>query len=99
MSEEILKKIKHLVAVGTGDTKRLREILDTVKRGDPLVLSDFKYVEELASIDTTQQDKSTESKPKPVNMDDPLSLLRIRLAEGKITVEEFRELKKAITED
>ena len=100
MSEEILKKVKHFVAAGIGDTKRLREILDTIKRGDPVVLSDFRYIEELTASESDQQDKSTSSPlPKPVNMDESLSLLRIRLAEGSITIEEFRELKKAITED
>ena len=99
MSEEILKKVKHLVASGTGDTKRLRDILDTVKRGEPLVLSDFKYVDELSNAETAQSDDTEASQPRPANMDESLSLLRIRLAEGKITVEEFRDLKKAITED
>ena len=100
MSEEILKKVKHLVAAGLGDTKRLREILDTIKRGEPVVLSDFRYIEELTVTESEQQDKTTSSPPpKPSNMDESLSLLRIRLAEGNITIEEFRELKKAITED
>lgn len=99
MSEEVLKKVKHLVAAGLGDTKRLREILDTIKRGEPVVLSDFRYIEELTSTESEQQDKNTSPPPKPSNMDESLSLLRIRLAEGNITIEEFRELKKAITED
>ncbi len=99
MSEEILKKAKHFVAAGIGDTKRLRDILDTIKRGEPVVLSDFRYLEELTAVESEQQDKTTSSTPKPSNMDESLSLLRIRLAEGNITIEEFRELKKAITED
>jgi|SRR5579885_2254581 hypothetical protein len=99
MSEEILKKLKHLIAAGIGDTRRLRDMLDTVKRGEPLVLSDFKYIEELTTVKTEQQDKSASPTPKLANMDESLSLLRIRLAEGSITIEEFRELKKAITED
>lgn len=101
MSEEILKKVKHFVAAGIGDTKRLRDILDTIKRGEPLVLSDFRYIEELTVSESEQQDKTTSSPviPKPIDMDESLSLLRIRLAEGSITIEEFRELKKAITED
>lgn len=99
MSEEILKKVKHFVAAGIGDTKRLRDILDTIKRGEPLVLSDFRYIEELTTSESEQQDKTTPPIPRAANMDESLSLLRIRLAEGSITIEEFRELKKAITED
>ncbi len=99
MSEEILKKVKHFVAAGIGDTKRLRDILDTIKRGEPVVLSDFRYLEELTTVESERQDKTTSPPPRPSNMDESLSLLRIRLAEGNITIEEFRELKKAITED
>ncbi len=36
---------------------------------------------------------------KPSKRHESLELLRIRLAEGQITVEEFRKLKNAITED
>ncbi|TLX82106.1 MAG: hypothetical protein E6K98_06255 [Thaumarchaeota archaeon] len=105
MSEDLLKTVRDLIASRKGDAKRLRVIIDTIKQGNPLLLSDYRYIQSLTSDDSEQQvveDKyedrsSKKEKPKP--SDESLNLLRIRLAEGQITIDEFRELKKALTED
>lgn len=97
MSEEILKTIKGLLASGKGDSKRLREIIEVIKKGEPVVMSDYRYIQTL-----TESSKNVEEQApsvKPSKKDESLELLRIRLAEGQITVEQFRELKKALTED
>ena len=98
MSEDILKTIKGLMASGKGDSKRLREIIDVIKKGEPMVMSDYRYIQTL-----TESSKGTEGELgqiiKPSKNDESLELLRVRLAEGQITVEQFRELKKALTED
>ena len=98
MSEDILKTIKGLMASGKGDSKRLREIIEVIKKGEPMVMSDYRYIQTL-----TESSKSIEVEPgliaKPSKKDESLELLRVRLAEGQITVEQFRELKKALTED
>jgi hypothetical protein len=95
MSEEILQTIKNLLAVGRGDSKRLREIIETIKKGEPVVMSDYRYILNLtqASNDKEEQIQKVEHK-----IGSSLELLRIRLAEGKISIEEFRELKKTLTE-
>ncbi len=97
MSEDFLKNVKTLLASGKGDTERLREILDSVKQNNPVYMSDYKYVQNLNS---EQEEGKTESDNLPlgVKLEDPLEILRIRLAEGKITIDEFRELKKTITQ-
>jgi hypothetical protein len=98
MSEDLLKDVKTLLASGKGDAKRLREILDSIKQKNPVYMSDYKYIQSLVSGES--QENSAETKPKipeGVKVENPVELLRIRLAEGKITVDEFRELKKAIT--
>jgi hypothetical protein len=98
MSEDILKTIKGLMASGKGDSKRLREIIEIIKKGEPVVMSDYRYIQTL-----TESSKSIEGEQgpiaKPSKKDESLELLRVRLAEGQITVEQFRELKKALTED
>ncbi|MGB6462919.1 MAG: hypothetical protein WA799_08090 [Nitrosotalea sp.] len=99
MSEDFLKDVKTLLASGKGDTKRLREILDLIKQKNPVYMSDYKYIQSLISEESQGNNTETNPKiPEGVKTDNPLELLRIRLAEGKITADEFRELKKAISE-
>ena len=99
MAEDILKTIKNLLSFGKGDSKRLREIIETIKKGEPVVMSDYRYIQTL----TEEASKGVEGEQstiiKPSKRDASLELLRVRLAEGHITVEEFRELKKVLTED
>ncbi len=98
MSEDILKTIKGLLASGKGDSKRLREIIEVIKNGEPIVMSDYRYIQTLTeSAKNTEGDHPSIVKPNKKN--ESLELLRIRLAEGQITIEQFRELKKALTED
>jgi hypothetical protein len=98
MSEDILKTIKGLLASGKGDSKRLREIIEVIKKGEPIVMSDYRYIQTL-----TEPAKNVDGEQptivKPSKKNESLELLRVRLAEGQITVEQFRELKKALTED
>ena len=98
MSEDILKTIKGLMSSGKGDSKRLREIIEVIKKGEPVVMSDYRYIQTL-----TESSKGVEGEQRPIakssKKDESLELLRVRLAEGQITVEQFRELKKALTED
>jgi hypothetical protein len=98
MSEDILKTIKDLLASGKGNSKRLREIIEVIKKGEPIVMSDYRYIQTL-----TESAKSADGEQppivKPSKKNESLELLRVRLAEGQITVEQFRELKKALTED
>ena len=100
MSEDFVKDVKTLLASGKGDAKRIREILDSIKQKNPVYMSDYKYVQSLISEESRENNTETKSKiPEDVaKTDNPIELLRIRLAEGKITVDEFKELKKAITE-
>jgi hypothetical protein len=99
MSEDFVKDVKTFLASGKGDAKRLREILDLIKQKNPVYMSDYKYVQSLISEESQENTPETRSKiPEWVKTESPIELLRIRLAEGKITVDEFRELKKAIAE-
>ncbi len=97
MSEDFLKNVKTLLALGKGDTKRLREILDSMKQNNPVYMSDYKYVQNLNS-EEPEEIRTERSTLSGVKLEDPLEILRIRLAEGKITIDEFRELKKTITQ-
>ena len=99
MSEEILRTIKDLLASGKGDSKRLRMIIESVKKGEPIVMSDYKYIHTLAEESLKDVEGGGGSPIKPKKKDSSLELLRVRLAEGQITVEEFRKLKQALTED
>lgn len=98
MSEEIVKTVKTLLASGKGDAARLRDILDSVKQGNPVYMSDYKYVQNLVSGEEGQEKTENKDVPRDKRLDDPLELLRIRLAEGHITINEFRELKKTLNE-
>ena len=98
MSEDILKTIKGLMASGKGDSKRLREIIEVIKKGEPMVMSDYRYIQTLTKSSTGIEGQQG-SIAKQNKNNESLELLRVRLAEGQITVEQFRELKKALTED
>jgi hypothetical protein len=98
MSEDILKIVKNLLTSGKGDSKRLREIMEVIKKGEPVVMSDYRYIQSLTeSLKVVEGEQSPSIKPSKRH--ESLELLRVRLAEGQITVEEFRKLKNAITED
>jgi hypothetical protein len=97
MSEDMLKTIKGLLASGRGDTKRLRNIIEEIKSGEPVVMSDYRYIQNLLeSPDTPEKEQPVAPPPK---RDTSLEVLRVRLAEGQISIEEFRVLKKALTEE
>lgn len=98
MSEDMIKTIKGLLASGKGNPKRLREIIEIVKTGEPIVMSDYRYIENLLEASNGTDIEQTQSTPQP-KKDASLELLRVRLAEGQISIEEFRVLKKALTEE
>lgn len=98
MSEEMIKTIKGLLASGKGNPKRLREIIEIVKTGEPIVMSDYRYIENLLEAPNGTDIEQTQATPQP-KKDASLELLRVRLAEGQISIEEFRVLKKALTEE
>ena len=98
MSEDMLKTIKGLLVAGKGNPKRLREIMETVKNDEPIVMSDYRYIHDLleSSNNTEVEQPRVTTPPKK---DTSVELLRIRLAEGQISIEEFRVLKQALTEE
>lgn len=98
MSEDFSKDVKTLLAAGKGDAKRMREILEMIKRNEPVYMSDYKYVQNLISEESEKDKTENKDASSDIKLEDPLALLRLRLAEGKITIDEFRELKKTITE-
>ncbi len=82
MSEDILKTVKNLITSGKGDSKRLREIIEVIKKGESVVMSDYRYIQTL-----TESSKSVEGEQppstKPSKRHESLELLRVRLAEGQ----------------
>ncbi|HJT09946.1 MAG TPA: hypothetical protein VJ771_04105 [Candidatus Nitrosotalea sp.] len=98
MSEDFSKEVKRLLAAGKGDAKRMREILEMIKRNDPVYMSDYKYIQSLISEESEKDKTENKDASSDIKLEDPLALLRLRLAEGKITIDEFRELKKTISE-
>lgn len=65
MSEEIIRSVQNLINSGKGDSKRLHEILNTLKQGSPLYLSDFRYLESLTSNQTQQRPENKADRGKP----------------------------------
>lgn len=98
MSEDMLKTIKGLLAAGKGNPKRLRGIMETVKNDEPIVMSDYRYIHDL--IESTNNTEVEQPRIiTPPKKDTSVELLRIRLAEGQISIEEYRVLKQALTEE
>ena len=93
----MIKTIRGLLTAGKGNPKRLREIIEIVKTGEPIVMSDYRYIQDLLDPNGTDIEQ-TQTTPQP-KKDASLELLRVRLAEGQISIEEFRVLKKALTEE
>jgi len=110
MSEDLIKTIQKLIDSGKGDSKRLHEIFNVLQHGTPLYMSDYKYVESLIKTleeEQTKSEKETKSKDKTQNKksekvqskgNSALKILKNRLAAGEITIEEFQELKKVLSE-
>ncbi|HSD05426.1 MAG TPA: SHOCT domain-containing protein [Nitrosopumilaceae archaeon] len=118
MSEDLIKTVQNLIDSKKGDRKRLNEILDTLKQGTPLYLSDYRYVESLnsKSKDDLKEDSNLNAQQnqskkierdvgidlddlKPKDDDDAMTILRTRLANGEISIEEFRTIKKALQDN
>jgi spore germination protein GerM len=97
MSEDILKTIKGLLAASKGDSKRLRQIIEVVKSGEPVVMSDYRYIKNL--LESPNVPENEQPQRTTIQRDTSLEVLRVRLAEGQISIEEFRVLKKALTEE
>ncbi len=126
MAEELIRSVQNLLDSDKGDQKRLLDILNTLKQGATLYLSDYKYLESLTS-NSAQNDeerqKTSESKKRKIvkeirheantmiknqgktepleeftssENEDVLMILRTRLANGEITIDEFRSIKKTI---
>lgn len=98
MSEDMLKTIKGLLASGKGNPKKLREIMETVKNDEPIVMSDYRYIQDLIESHNSAEIEQPQVTAQP-KKDTSVELLRIRLAEGQISIEEFRVLKQALTEE
>ncbi|HZS73250.1 MAG TPA: hypothetical protein VFA69_01990 [Candidatus Nitrosotalea sp.] len=98
MSEDMIKTIKGLLSAGRGNPKRLREIMETVKSGEPIVMSDYRYIQNLLESPNATDVEQIQAIPQP-KRDTSLEVLRVRLAEGQISIEEFRVLKKALTNE
>ena len=126
MAEELIRSVQNLLDSDNGDQKRLLDILNTLKQGATLYLSDYKYIESLTSNsdhnDEERQETSESKKRKLVKEirheantmtknqrktesleeftssenEDVLMILRTRLANGEITIDEFRSIKKTI---
>ena len=126
MAEELIRSVQNLLDSDKGDQKRLLDILNTLKQGATLYLSDYKYIESLTSNsdhnDEEKQETSESKKRKIVKEirheanamiknkrktesieefalsenEDVLMILRTRLANGEITIDEFRTIKKTI---
>src|SRR3990170_2588711 len=62
--DEILRKIQELMDSGEGDLGRLRFILMTLRRGNPLYKSDQKYLEKKLNTTFVLVEKHQEE-PKP----------------------------------
>lgn len=116
MSEELIKSVQGFIDSGKGDQKRLHGILNTLKQGSPLYLSDFRYLESLKSHQIQEpEDKTVKKSSTPPSLDDDelfsinknyfkelkedgdaMTILRTRLANSEISIEEFRAIKKAL---
>jgi predicted RecB family endonuclease len=112
MSEDIIKSVQDLIDSGKGDPKRLTEILETLKQQTPLYMSDYRYLESLTSKkDETQNKTDLKNEIKEIKqaaktlkqkaksdtrIDDSLSILRMRLASGEITLDEYKSIKKTL---
>lgn len=93
LSEDLINKILEIIKSGRGDAGRLDHIIQTLRRGSPLYLSDQKYVESLLGLDTKPDSNVSKEEPEKTEQDD----LREKLAKGQITIEEYdilTELRK-----
>jgi len=125
LAEELIRSVQNLLDSDKGDQKRLLDILNTLKQGATLYLSDYKYIESLTSnsVQNEEKQETSESKKRKIvkeirheadamiknkrktesieefalsENEDVLMILRTRLANGEITIDEFKSIKKTI---
>lgn len=92
MSEDLINKILEIIKSGKGDTGRLDHIVQTLRRGSPLYLSDQKYIDSLLGVSESNPESQVPA-DSPTEQND----LREKLTRGEITIEEYdilRELRK-----
>ncbi len=116
----MIKTIEKLIRTGKGDKKILQDILSSLKNGEPLYLSDYRFIQDLIEPPKETQDAEKSNKKKTKKLKEkkgnekytiskkastitskdetPLKILKNRLASGEITLEEFKTLKKVLTE-
>lgn len=73
MSEEIINKVRELIERGSSDTERLNNILNSLRNGIPLDLSDQQYIENLSSkteFETKEESITSEKLPEQANETD-----------------------------
>ena len=103
MSDDLIKSVQELIESGTGDSKRLHNILNTLKQEAPLYLSDYKYLQNLISNFPEKNENTKETNASKTggsgDEDYNILVLKNRLAKGEITIDEFRALKKALKQE
>jgi hypothetical protein len=72
MSEDLIKRVQFLLDSGHGDSDRLREILDTLQKGELLDNSDQNYLQELVN-QSGHKDLTTEVSSLPLEEVTPTS--------------------------
>ena len=99
----MIKSVQELIESGTGDSKRLHNILNILKQEAPLYFSDYKYLQSLISNlpEKRENPKETISSKTGGSADEDYNILVLknRLAKGEITIDEFRALKKALKQE
>jgi len=58
VSEETVKKIQELIDKGSGDIERLHNILNSLQNGNPIELSDQKYIESFSETNELKNEES-----------------------------------------
>ncbi|SHO43466.1 putative TM2 multi-domain protein [Nitrosotalea sinensis] len=99
MFEELIKQAEKLLDMNVGDNLRLTSIIERLKKGNDLYLSDQKYLDDLISkylFLTEELDEQASNIQTSHSNDDAISILRERLARGEITIDEFNTLQKTL---
>lgn len=101
MDDDILSLIDRLIGLGKGDIERLKHIRKFLVDGKDLYVTDKRYLESLLEKYEPEihPEKQLNNNTIPYSDSDPLHILKNRLAKGEITMKEFNELKKTLTDD
>jgi hypothetical protein len=89
LSDDLINRILDIIKSGRGDIGRLNYIVEMLRKGSTLYLSDQKYLESILGENTSKPDNEPQIPKVDPDRKTEHTELREKLTRGEITIEEY----------